>query len=111
MHEKPGMRSSAGWLVGLLLAIVLLNACGGAPAPAAEAPTGAPAAATAPTAAAHSPTPAEAAQPTAAAQPAAPAGTLRRDRKTLVVAYQESADNLDPAQTLNVANNIITRPI
>src|SRR5262245_8246999 len=111
MHEKPGMRSSAGWLVGLLLAVVLLSACGGAPTPAAEPATGAPAAAAAPTAAANAPTPAEAAQPTAAAQPAAPAGTLRRDPKTLVVAYQDSADNADPAQTLNVANNVITRPI
>jgi len=112
MHAKPGTLSVIRSFAWMLLAIVLLSACGGAPAPIAEAPTAAaPVATTAPTAATtNAPTPAEASQPTAAAQPAA-GGALSRDPKTLVVAYQESADNVDPAQTLNVANNIITRPI
>src|SRR5215216_1521059 len=81
------MHPTKRWFL-LLLAIgaIVLSSCGGASsAPAAEAPS-------APTI--HT-----------------PAAGLNRDLKTLVVAYQESADNVDPAQTLNVANNIITRPI
>src|SRR5262249_23947388 len=120
MHEKPRSRPAAGWMAWMLLAVVLLSACGGAAAPAVPAPTAGHLGNPAPTVAnapapieAVQPTKApqltEATQPTAAAQPAA--GALRRDRQTLVVAYQESADYADPAQTLNVANNIITRPI
>lgn len=70
----------------LLFAAIMLNACGGSPsAPAADATS----------------------------IPAAPASAakLDRDPKTLVIADLESADNADPAQTLNVANNLITRPI
>ncbi len=81
------MHPTKRWFL-LLLAIgaIVLSSCSGAPsAPPAEAPS-------APTI--HT-----------------PAARLSRDPKTLVVAYQESADNADPAQTLNVANNIITRPI
>jgi peptide/nickel transport system substrate-binding protein len=40
-----------------------------------------------------------------------PATGLNRDPKTLVVAYQDSADIADPSQTLIVANNVISRPI
>ncbi|MBI1878018.1 MAG: ABC transporter substrate-binding protein [Chloroflexi bacterium] len=36
---------------------------------------------------------------------------LNRDPKTLVVLYNESADNMDPGQTLNVANNVVQRGI
>src|SRR5262245_43738985 len=70
----------------LVIAAIVLSACGASPsAPPADA-TSIPA------------TP-------------APAAELNRDPKTLVVADLESADNVDPAQTLNVANNLITRPI
>jgi peptide/nickel transport system substrate-binding protein len=81
------MHPTKRWFL-LLLAIgaIVLSSCGGAPsAPAAEAPS--------------------------APSIHTPAARLNRDPKTLVVAYQESADNVDPTQTLNVANNIITRPI
>jgi peptide/nickel transport system substrate-binding protein len=76
------------WLV-LLLATLTLSACGGAApaAPAADQPAA-----------------------PAADQPAAPAA-LTRDPKTLVIGAIESADNLDPAQAYNVANNIITRGV
>src|SRR5215468_9318104 len=78
----------------LLIAASVLSACGGSPsAPAADA-TSIPAA-------------------DATSIPATPASAakLNRDPKTLVIAALESADNADPAQTLNVGNNLITRPI
>jgi peptide/nickel transport system substrate-binding protein len=43
--------------------------------------------------------------------PEAAIGTLNRDPKTLVVVYGETADNMDPGQTLNVANNVVQRGI
>jgi peptide/nickel transport system substrate-binding protein len=101
MPKKP---STVRWWVWLLLAAVLLSACGGATAPAAPAPA----------AATNAPTPAAAPQPTApdqpiaATQPAA-AGALSRDPKTLVIANTESPDNADPAQTLNAANSLLQR--
>jgi len=47
---------------------------------------------------------------TQSAQPAADM-TLRRDPGTLVVLTEGSADNLDPAQTLNQENNLVQRGI
>jgi peptide/nickel transport system substrate-binding protein len=111
------MHPTNRWLlVVFLIGAIVLSACGGspaAPAPApAPAPTSAPAA-NAPAAPAPTAAPAATAVPAATTAPAAnvSSGTLNRDPKTLVIAYQESADNVDPAQTLNVANNIVTRPI
>jgi peptide/nickel transport system substrate-binding protein len=82
----------------LLCAALVLSACGGAApaAPASEQPA-APAAGTEAPAA-------------PAANTDAPAA-LSRDPKTLVVAALESADNLDPAQAYNAANNLITRAV
>jgi peptide/nickel transport system substrate-binding protein len=47
----------------------------------------------------------------AGSNPEPAAGTLNRDPKTLVVVYGETADNVDPGQTLNVANNVVQRGI
>jgi len=86
----------------LLIAAIVLNACGGSPSvPAADA-TSIPAA---------DATSIPAADATSIPATPASAAKLNRDPKTLVVADLESADNADPAQTLNVANNLITRPI
>ena len=107
------MHPTNRWLlVVFLIGAIVLSACGGSPAAPAPAPTSAPAA-NAPAAPAPTATLAATAVPAATTAPAANAssGTLNRDPKTLVIAYQESADNVDPAQTLNVANNIVTRPI
>lgn len=93
MQATPFHRFSFALLVCSTLA---LSACGGAPA-------------TTPAAPAAPATDATAAP--AAAAPAAPAAPLNRDPKTLVLGFNESADNLDPAQAYNVANNIITRGI
>ncbi|GAB4429187.1 MAG: ABC transporter substrate-binding protein [Anaerolineae bacterium] len=41
----------------------------------------------------------------------AASASLNRDPKTLVVLYSETADNMDPGQTLNVANNVVQRGI
>src|SRR5262245_25051428 len=108
MHQKPGTRSAVPWLAGMLLAIALLSACGGATAPAAPAPTAAPSGDTATSTAPNAPASTAAPQPTEAAQPAA-AGELNRDPKTLVIANTESPDNADPAQTLNAANSLLQR--
>lgn len=86
------------WLILLtLLSSSILSACGGsAPtAPAAQAPA---------SSATNAP-----ASSSATNAPAAASGTLNRDPKTLVVAFNESADNLDPAQAYNVANNVVSR--
>jgi peptide/nickel transport system substrate-binding protein len=81
------MHQAKRWLLFVLvIGAVVLSACGGSP----SAPV------------------TEATNVTATNTPAA---RLNRDPKTLVVAYQESADNVDPTQTLNAANNAITRPI
>src|SRR6266496_5567991 len=107
------MHPTNRWLlVVFLIGAIVLSACVGSPAAPAPAPTSAPAA-NAPAAPAPTAAPAATAVPAATTAPAAnvSSGTLNRDPKTLVIAYQESADNADPAQTLNVANNIITRPI
>jgi peptide/nickel transport system substrate-binding protein len=119
MYQNAVTRSAVRWFVWVLLGIILLSACGGAPAaPAAQAPTAAPASgpaatnAPAPTAAAAPATAAEptaAAAPTTAAAPAAPTGQLSRDPKTLVIANTESPDNADPGQTLNAANSLLQR--
>src|SRR5262245_33647125 len=118
MLEKSGARSAVRYLAWIVVAVVLLSACGGAPAPAGEAPTAASSNNAAPTAAAtNAPAPAQsppatvAVEPTAAAaEPtAATVSVLNRDPKTLVIANTESPDNADPAQTLNAANSLLQR--
>jgi peptide/nickel transport system substrate-binding protein len=86
------MHPRTRWLmIMFLIAAFALSACGGPAAQSTEATTA----------------------PAATSVPAAktPEAKLNRDPKTLVVASPDSADNADPAQTLNASNNLITRPI
>ncbi len=81
------------FLLTAILSVLWLSACTGGTAP----PTATSAAG------------GEGAATEAATQAAA--GALNRDPKTLVVLYGETADNMDPGQTLNVANNVVQRGI
>ncbi|MFN8489447.1 MAG: ABC transporter substrate-binding protein [Caldilineaceae bacterium] len=83
----------------LLIGALLLNACGGA-----AQPSGGNTPATTTPAAANAST-------TTTNTTTANTASLKRDPKTLVILSLESADNLDPGQTLNVANNLVQRGI